>query len=193
MAYDEYGEATLDILEYRSPATPDDIFYTLNSYGVKGRQAYLTYLFYDVVFVIARAAPIIVVCAWSYRKLPESFRPGIWIPLVNMAADLLESLLLFTVIKLFPQRIQLLELLTTWVIATKKYSFNITLALMFVALLVGIYYGFHGILADSVVMDKDRQDKLRAREQVQDVLKRSAARQATAAAAGRSATIKKNS
>lgn len=182
----------LDILEYRSPATPDDVFYTLNSYGAKGRQAYLSYLFWDVIFVLARSSPIIAVCAWSYRKVPDTFRPGVWIPLLNMFTDLLESLLLFIDIKLFPQRIELLEVAITWVITAKKYSFNVTLGLMFVALLVGIYYGFHGVLADSVVMDKDREDKLRAREQVQDVLKRSAARQATAAAAGRSAAIKKN-
>ena len=92
----------LDILEYQNPWTGDEVFHALNSYGAKGRQAYLTYLFYDVLFVLARTVPIIVVCAWSFKKAPEKVRPGIWIPLINVAVDLTESFLLTVLIKLFP-------------------------------------------------------------------------------------------
>lgn len=181
LGYDAQGEATLDILEYQNPWTANQVYYALNSYGPKGRQAYLTYLFYDVVFVITRTVPVCVICSWAYKKAPESIRPGVWIPLLNVFSDILESALLFINIKLFPTRIQPLEQLTAYVIQLKWLTFKATLAIMFISLLVGIYYAFHTLLADSVVLEKDRQQKLAAREKVQDVLQRSAARRAAAA------------
>ncbi|CAO3655899.1 unnamed protein product [Mucor hiemalis] len=118
-------------------------------------------------------------------------RPGIWIPTLNMLTDLLENLLLFVLIKAFPHRIQPLESFTAWVIQFKWLTFQVSLGIIFISLLVGIYYAFHTLLADSVVLEKDRQDKLKAREQVQDVLQRSAARRAAAANTSRSESKKK--
>lgn len=193
MGYDADGEAMLDILEYQNPTTSNEVFYALNSYGPKGRQAYLTYLLYDVVFVIARSAPVIVICTWAYKKAPAAVRPGAWIPLLNMFTDLFESFMIFGLIKAFPHRNKTAELLTSYVIRFKWLTFQITLAVMFISLMVGIYYGFHGLLADSVVMERERQKKVTAREQVQDVLDRSAARRAASGASDRSEAIKKDS
>lgn len=191
LGYDSDGEATLDILEYQNPWTPNEVHYALNSYGTKGRQAYLSYLFYDVIFVIARTIPIAVICAWAYKKAPEAIRPGVWMPIANLSFDLFENLLIFILIKLFPQRIQALEYLTAFIIQLKWFTFKVTLVLIFVSLLVGIYYTFHSLLADSIVLEKDRQQKLKAREQVQDVLQRSAARRAAAASNSRSHAVDK--
>lgn len=190
LGLDEFGEPNLDIIEYQSPWTATEVHNALNSYGTKGRQAYLTYLYYDVIFVLARTVPISVICAWAYKKAPEAIRPGVWIPTLNMLTDLLESFLLFVLIKAFPHRIQPLETLTAYVIQFKWLTFQVSLGIIFISLLVGIYYAFHTLLADSVVLEKDRQDKLRAREQVQDVLQRSAARRAAAANASRSESKK---
>ena len=193
MGYDADGEAMLDILEYQNPTTSNEVFYALNSYGPKGRQAYLTYLLYDIVFVIARSAPVIVICTWAYKKAPAAVRPGAWIPLLNMFTDLFESFMIFGLIKAFPHRNKTAELLTSYVIRFKWLTFQATLAVMFISLMVGIYYGFHGLLADSVVMERERQKKVTAREQVQDVLNKSAARRAASGASDRSEAIKKDS
>ncbi|KAI8353262.1 hypothetical protein EDC96DRAFT_517374 [Choanephora cucurbitarum] len=175
-AYDAQGQATLDILEYQQPATANDVYYALNSYGVKGRQAYLSYLFNDVLFIMARTVPVVVICSWAYQKAPESWRPGVWLPLLNMVTDLLESGLLFVLIKLFPQRVELLEWAAVYVIQLKWITFKGTITLMFISMLVGVYYAFHSLLADSVLMEKDRQKKLQARDQIQEVLRKAAAR-----------------
>jgi predicted membrane protein len=132
-----------------------------------------------VIFVIARTVPMIVVCSWAFKKAPEAYRPGVWIPVLNMFTDMFESLLLAGLIKAFPHRNKAIELLTAYVIQLKWRTFQATLAIMFISLLVGIYYAFHTLLADSVVLEKDRQQKLAAREKVQDVLQRQAARRAT--------------
>lgn len=182
----------MDILEYQQPTTSNEVFYALNSYGAKGRQAYLTYLFYDILFVTARTIPIIVICSWAFKKAPESRRPGVWIPVLNWCADLLESFLIFGLIKAFPARNKTIELITAYVIQFKWLTFKATLVLMFISLLVGVYYAFHSLLADSVLLEKDRQQKAAAREQVQDVLKRSAARRAATASANRSESSKKD-
>ncbi|OBZ84855.1 hypothetical protein A0J61_07098 [Choanephora cucurbitarum] len=175
-AYDAQGQATLDILEYQQPATANDVYYALNSYGVKGRQAYLSYLFNDVLFIMARTVPVVVICSWAYQKAPESWRPGVWLPLLNMVTDLLESGLLFALIKLFPQRVESLEWAAVYVIQLKWITFKGTITLMFISMLVGVYYAFHSLLADSVLMEKDRQKKLQARDQIQEVLRKAAAR-----------------
>jgi predicted membrane protein len=112
-------------------------------------------------------------------------------PIANLSFDLFENLLIFILIKLFPQRIQALEYLTAFIIQLKWFTFKVTLVLIFVSLLVGIYYTFHSLLADSIVLEKDRQQKLKAREQVQDVLQRSAARRAAAASNSRSNAVDK--
>lgn len=164
---------------------------TLNSYGSKGRQAYLTYLFYDCIFVLARTVPMCVICTWAYKKAPASARPGVWVPILNLITDLFENLLITVLIKLFPARIQALELLTAYVIQFKWITFMASIVVMFISLFVGIYYGFHSLLADSVVLEKDRQKKAASREKVQEVLRNSAARRATAAAAGRSQSMNK--
>ncbi|KAG0891371.1 hypothetical protein G6F34_011742 [Rhizopus arrhizus] len=181
LGIDENGEAMLDILEYQSPSSANDVFYALNSYGPKGRQAYLTYLFYDVIFVLSRTVPFTVLCSYAYKKAPQAVRPGVWMPLLNTAVDLLESFLLFVLLKLFPTRVEGLELLTAYVIQLKWLTFKATLAIMFISLFVGIYYAFHSLLADSVLMEKDRKQKSNARENVQNVLHQSAARRAAAA------------
>ncbi|CEG68761.1 hypothetical protein RMATCC62417_04958 [Rhizopus microsporus] len=178
LGYDENGEAMLDILEYQSPSSPNDVFYALNSYGPKGRQAYLTYLFYDVIFVLSRTIPITVLCSYAYKKAPEAIRPGVWIPMLNAAVDLVESFLIFVLLNVFPTRVKSLEWLTVYVIQLKWLTFKTTMAILFIALFVAIYYGFHGLLADSVLMDKDRAA---ARDNIQNVLQKSAARRAAAA------------
>lgn len=191
MGYDAEGEATLDILEYKNPWSANEVYYALNSYGPKGRQAYLTYLFYDVIFVIARTVPMVVICSWAYKKAPAAARPGAWIPILNMFVDLFENLLIFGLIKAFPHRIKAIELFTAYVIQLKWFTFKTSLTIIFVSLLVGIYYGFHGLLSDSVVMEEDRQKKLTSRNKVKEVLANSAARRANSAAAGRHNTINK--
>ncbi|KAG2208115.1 hypothetical protein INT47_010477 [Mucor saturninus] len=191
LGYDAQGEPTLDILEYKNFWTANEVYYALNSYGPKGRQAYLTYLFYDVAFVIARTVPMVVICSWAYKKAPAGARPGAWIPVLNMCVDLFENLLIFALIKLFPHRVKGLELFTAYVIQFKWFTFKTSLTIIFVSLFVGIFYGFHGLLADSVVMEEDRQKKLTSRNKVQEVLQNSAARRATAAAAGRHSAVNK--
>lgn len=191
LGYDAQGDPTLDILEYKNFWTANEVHYALNSYGPKGRQAYLSYLFYDVVFVIARTVPMVVICSWAYKKAPAAARPGAWIPVLNMCVDLFENLLIFGLIKVFPSRIKALEILTAYVIQLKWFTFKTSLTIIFVSLLVGIYYGFHSLLSDSVVMEEDRQKKLTSRNKVKEVLENSAARRATAAAAGRHNTLNK--
>jgi hypothetical protein len=193
LGYDAVGEPMLDIIEYQNPTTSNEVFNALNSYGPKGRQAYLTYLLYDIVFVIARSAPVIVLCTWAYKKAPAAIRPGAWLPLLNIFAELFESFMLFGLIKAFPYRNKTAELITAYAIRFKWITFQITLAVIFISLMVGIYYGFHGLLADSVVMEKERQQKVKAREQVQDVLDKSAARRVASDALDKSEGIKKNS
>ncbi|RCH81060.1 hypothetical protein CU097_001591, partial [Rhizopus azygosporus] len=60
----------------------------------------------------------------------------------------------------------------------KWLTFKTTMVILFIALFVAIYYGFHGLLADSVLMDKDR---VAAKDNIQNVLQKSAARRAAAA------------
>ncbi|KAI8885902.1 hypothetical protein K501DRAFT_284050 [Backusella circina FSU 941] len=184
LSIDETGEATLDVLEYQNVWTGEQVFRYLNNYGTKGRLAYQSYLLYDCVFVLARTIPICLICTWAYKKAPEAIRPGVWVPLLNMVTDLIENVLLLVLIKLFPTRLDGLNTLVAYVIQFKALTFKITIGIMFISLFVGIYYAFHTVLADSVVMEKERKEKLAARDQVQDVLKKSAARRATQAAAG---------
>ncbi|KAI9480818.1 MAG: hypothetical protein EXX96DRAFT_564227 [Benjaminiella poitrasii] len=183
LAYDADGEATLDILEYQNPTTANEVYYALKSYGAKGRQAYMTYLFYDVVFAIARTVPLTAITTWAFKKVPASLNPGVWLPTLSMFVELFESFLLFGLLKGFPHRNKSFELFTAFVIRFKKLLFKATLALAFVSVLVGVYYAFHSLLADSVVLEKDRKDKQAARDEVQGVIRESAARRATAAAA----------
>ncbi|KAI8980260.1 hypothetical protein BDB01DRAFT_836794 [Pilobolus umbonatus] len=177
------GEATLDIIEYQNPWTADDIFNALNGYGSRGRQAYLTYLYYDVIFVVARTVPICLICSWAFQKVPEKYRPGVWIPVLNMLVDIVESLFLTVDIKLFPQRVELVELMTAYIIQLKWVTFQLTLAIIAVSFFTGIYFSFHSLLADSVLLEKDRLKKVADREKVKDVLDRAAARRAAAAQA----------
>ncbi|GAA5799658.1 hypothetical protein EDC94DRAFT_581358 [Helicostylum pulchrum] len=191
LGYDADGEPTLDILEYQNPWTSDQVHMSLNSYGAKGRQAYLSYLFYDCVFVLARTVPMLVICTWPYKKAPASARPGVWIPVLNLVIDLFENLLITVLIKIFPLRVQVIETFAAYVIQLKWLTFKVSIAIMFISLFVGIYYGFHSLLADSVVLEKDRQKKLASREKVQEVLQNSAARRATSAATGRAQSVNK--
>ncbi|KAI9250791.1 hypothetical protein BY458DRAFT_559619 [Sporodiniella umbellata] len=164
LGIDEHGDPMLDILEYQQPSTANDVFYAFNSYGPKGRQAYLTYLFYDVIFVLARTVPFTVICSYAYKQAPEAYRPGVWVPLLNMTIDLMESGVLFLLLQLFPQRIALLEWLAVYLIQAKWLTFKITLIIMFVSLFVGIYFAFHSLLADSIVLPKDRKQGANAQK-----------------------------
>lgn len=184
MGIDETGEATLDVLEYQDVWNGEQVFRYLNNYGSKGRLAYQSYLLYDCVFVLARTIPICLICTWAYKKAPEAIRPGVWVPLLNMATDLVENVLLLVLIKVFPTRLDGLATLAAYVIQFKALTLKVTIGIMFISLFVGIYFAFHSVLADSVVMEKERKEKVAARDQVQDVLRKSAARKATAAAAG---------
>jgi hypothetical protein len=184
LGIDETGEATLDVLEYQDVWNGEQVFRYLNNYGSKGRLAYQSYLLYDCVFVLARTIPICLICTWAYKKAPEAIRPGVWVPLLNMATDLVENVLLLVLIKVFPTRLDGLATLAAYVIQFKALTLRVTIGIMFISLFVGIYFAFHSVLADSVVMEKERKEKVAARDQVQDVLRKSAARKATAAAAG---------
>ncbi|KAI7904981.1 uncharacterized protein BX663DRAFT_501262 [Cokeromyces recurvatus] len=183
LAYDADGEPTLDILEYQSPSTANEVYYALKSYGAKGRQAYLTYLFYDVIFAITRTVPITALCTWAFKDAPRAIRPGVWLPILNLVIDLIESFSIFGLLKTFPHRNSAFELFTAFIIHFKKLTFKATLALAFISMLVGIYYKFHSLLSDSVVLEKDRKQKQAARDQVQDVIRESAARRAATSAA----------
>jgi hypothetical protein len=184
LGIDENGEATLDVLEYQDVWNGEQVFRYLNNYGSKGRLAYQSYLLYDCVFVLARTIPICLICTWAYKKAPEAMRPGVWVPLLNMATDLVENVLLMVLLKVFPTRLDGLATLAAYIIQFKALTLKVTIGIMFISLFVGIYYAFHSVLADSVVMEKERKEKVAARDQVQDVLRQSAARKATAAAAG---------
>ncbi|KAI8084608.1 uncharacterized protein BX664DRAFT_169196 [Halteromyces radiatus] len=172
LVLDSSGNETLDILEYQHPGTSEKVYEYLNSYGVKGRLAYQTLLMYDCFFLLCRTVPLCLLVQWAFQSAPRWSRPGVWLPLLTTFVDLTENVLIWLLLKTFPHRLDFLGQMTAWMIELKWILFFSTVALVCISGLVGIYYSFHSMLANSVLMEKDRQEKLRARQHVTDVLQR---------------------
>ncbi|KAI8069900.1 hypothetical protein BC940DRAFT_17390 [Gongronella butleri] len=184
-ALDNGGNETLDILEYHHPLTGRAVYDFLDSYSLKQRLAYQSLSLFDSGFVLFRALPLMLLVHWAFSQAPAKIRPGLWIILVNVFIDLTENALIVTLMKTYPRQLPNLAQWTAYVIEAKWYSFWAVVALAFVSGLVGIYYSFHSMLAGSVLMEKDRQEKLRARQHVQQVLQRSAKNKAASSSAGK--------
>lgn len=172
-AVDAGGNETLDILEYQHPWTSDGVYGYLSSYSAKGRMAYQSLLMYDSGFLLFRTVPLCLLVQWAFKSAPAWSRPGVFIPLASTFIDLTENALIWLLLKAFPRRLDTLAQLTAWMIEIKWAAFVATAVLVCISGLVGIYYSFHTMLANSVLMEKDRQEKLRARRHVTDVLQRS--------------------
>ncbi|KAJ2964251.1 hypothetical protein NQZ79_g885 [Umbelopsis isabellina] len=152
----ENGAPVLDILEYGHPASSDEIYRVIGFYGPKGREAYLQLAMYDTGFVLIRLLPLCVFAQWSMGKYPKIASALIYFHVFAAAWDILENLILFIVLKAFPRRYDALaSLLCTW-ISIKWYLLYATGATVAGGLLVGLYHSFHSLLADSVLMEKDR-------------------------------------
>lgn len=141
-------------------------------YGAKGRQAYGSLLFYDCGFLIFRTLPLCVLTYYGFQRAPKWIQPGIWIHLATTGWDLAENAVLYVLMKLYPTRIDFLAWLACGLIQGKWILFWTSIALITVSMLFGIYYGFHGLLADSVLFEKDRQERLKARRDIQQMAKR---------------------
>ncbi|KAI8143226.1 hypothetical protein BJV82DRAFT_611863 [Fennellomyces sp. T-0311] len=181
---DANGDETLDILEYHHPQTPDDVYNFLVGYGAKGRQAYQTLIYYDCAFLLARTLPLCLLTYFGFRRAPEWMRPGVWLHLVTTAWDLGENLVLYALLKAYPGRIEFLAWLLAGVIQGKWVLFWSSVVLVCVSMIFAIYYGFHGMLRDSVlVLEKDKRDRLNAKRHVDGVLQRQRNAAASSAAA----------
>ncbi|KAI8340273.1 hypothetical protein BC941DRAFT_419972 [Chlamydoabsidia padenii] len=183
-ALDSGGNETLDILEYQHPGTGEAVYKYLTSYGPQGRAAYQSLLMYDSGFLLFRTVPMCLLVHWAFKLAPSWSRPGVFIPLATTFIDLVENGLIWLLLKAYPRRLDTLAQLTAWMIEAKWAAFVATLVLMCVSGLVGIYYSFHAMLSNSVLMEKDRQEKLRARRHVTEVLHRSGKSSSSSAAAG---------
>lgn len=171
-ALDGAGNETLDILEYHHPWTSEEVYGYLSSYGNKGRLAYQSLLIYDCGFLLFRTLPLCLLIHWAFSSAPQKWKPGLWIPLASTFVDLIENFLIWILLKLYPQRLNLLGQWTAYLIQLKWYLFWLTIGLVCISSIVGIYFSFHSMLSNSVLLEKDRQDKLRARRHVTDVLER---------------------
>ncbi|ORX57992.1 hypothetical protein DM01DRAFT_1405657 [Hesseltinella vesiculosa] len=171
-ALDNGGNQTIDILEYYHPSTASDVYRHLDSYNLKQRLAYQSLAIFDSGFVVFRAIPIAFMICWAFKTAPAKYQPGIWVVLVNVFADLLENILITILLKSYPERLPFIAQALTWVIDIKWKSFWGMLGLLFVAMLAGIYFSFHAMLANSVLLEKDRKDKQRARQHVNQVMDR---------------------
>jgi hypothetical protein len=121
-----------------------------------GREAYLQLSLYDTGFVLIRLLPLCVFAQWSMGKYPKAASALIYFHVFAAAWDIIENAILFIVLKAFPRRYDTLaSLLCTW-ITLKWYFLYITGATVALGLLVGLYHSFHSLLADSVLMEKDR-------------------------------------
>ncbi|KAI9273066.1 hypothetical protein BDA99DRAFT_499931 [Phascolomyces articulosus] len=193
-ALDAGGEQTLDILEYHHPQTPDDVYQFLAGYGAKGRQAYLSLLFYDSGFLLARTLPLCLLTYFGFKRAPEWCRPGVWLHLVTTGWDLGENVLLYYLIKMYPSRIDFVAWLASGMIQGKWILFWSSVVLICVSMMFAIYHGFHGMLRNSVLMEKDKREKANARRHVNDVLQRQRAKNtgASTSSTAAAATAKKN-
>jgi hypothetical protein len=89
-------------------------------------------------------------------KYPRVANPLIYFHVFTAVWDLIENIMIWFVINQFPRKYNwLASLLCTW-IAGKWYLLYITGGTIAIGLLVGIYHSFHSLLADSVLMEKDR-------------------------------------
>ncbi|CDS14499.1 hypothetical protein LRAMOSA06668 [Lichtheimia ramosa] len=179
---DAEGKPTLDILEYHHPSTADDIYNFLAGYGAKGREAYLSLLFYDNAFLLCRTLPLCLLTYMGFKRAPQYIRPGVWIHLLTTAWDLGENALLYIILKTYPRRLDFVAWLATGFIQGKWVLFWATIFIIFVSVGSAIYYTFHSMLADSVmVLQNDKKDKENARRHVDAVLKRQRALAAASA------------
>ncbi|CAO3638656.1 unnamed protein product [Cunninghamella blakesleeana] len=190
-ALDSAGNETLDILEYHHPWTSEEVYGYLSSYGNKGRLAYQSLLIYDCGFLLFRTLPLCLLIHWAFSSAPPKWKPGLWIPLACTFIDLLENMTIWMLLKLYPTRLPLLGQLTAYLIQLKWYFFWFTIALVCVSSLVGIYFSFHNMLSNSVLLEKDRQDKLRARRHVTDVLERTGKSKSSSSSVTESSSNKK--
>ncbi|KAG0174004.1 hypothetical protein DFQ28_007235 [Apophysomyces sp. BC1034] len=182
-ALDSEGNDTLDILEYHRPWTASEVYADLASYGPKGRQAYLSLLMFDCGFLLTRTVPICLLVYWAFRRAPQWCRPGVWIPLATTAVDLTENALIYGLLKLYPRRVDAAAQLVAYSIQLKWVLLWATVAVLSIGLLVGIYFGFHGLLADSVLLENDKKDRVMAKRHVNAALLRASGSNASSSAA----------
>lgn len=176
-------------MEYYYPQGPEDVYNFLSGYGAKGRLAYLSMLFYDCGFLLSRTLPLCLMTYYGFRNAPQFVRPGIWLHLLTTAWDLGENFLIYVLIKLYPTRVDFLAWLLAGAIQGKWILFWLTIANICVSMMFGIYFGFHGMLKDSVLMEKDKRENMR--RHVDDALKRQ--RAAAASSSSAAAAAKKRS
>jgi hypothetical protein len=89
-------------------------------------------------------------------KYPRISNPLIYFFVFAAAWEILENIMVWFSVKQFPRRYDwIASLLVHW-INVKWYTLYVTGASLAIGLLVGIYHSFHAVLADSVLMDKDR-------------------------------------
>ncbi|KAI9488271.1 hypothetical protein BDB00DRAFT_963972 [Zychaea mexicana] len=186
-ALDASGEQTLDILEYYHPQTPEDVYNFLVGYGAKGRQAYLSLLFYDSGFLLCRTLPLCLLTYFGFKQAPQWVRPGVWLHLVTTGWDLCENVLLYYLIKMYPSRINFVAWLASGFIQGKWILFWSSITLICISMVFAIYHGFHGMLRDSVLMEKDKREKANARRHVNDALQRQRNKAATSSSSKPSA------
>ncbi|KAF7721663.1 hypothetical protein EC973_004313 [Apophysomyces ossiformis] len=191
-AVDGDGHETLDILEYHRPWAASEVYGFLSAYGPKGRQAYLSLLMFDCGFLITRTVPICLLVYWAFRRAPEWSRPGVWIPLATTVIDLTENALIYVLLKLYPRRVHLIAQLTAYTIQLKWVFLWATIAVLSIGLLVGIYFGFHGLLADSVLLSNDRKDRMMARRHVNAALQRASGGSSSSSSTTTTAQSKKD-
>ncbi|KAI7871864.1 hypothetical protein BDF14DRAFT_1718530, partial [Spinellus fusiger] len=128
-------------------------------YGFKGRLAYQSLLVYDSGFLLARTVVLCLLMYYAFRSAPRWARPGVWIPMFSTAFDLFENTLLYALLALYPRRIEAVAQLAAYAILWKWVWLWFTVASLCFGLLAGIYFGFHSLLADSVLMDKDKEKR----------------------------------
>ncbi|KAG2188888.1 hypothetical protein INT44_004028 [Umbelopsis vinacea] len=146
----------LDVFEYSHPSSGDEIYKMISSYGPKGRQAYLSLSLFDTGFVLIRVIPLCVFAQWAYSKYPRIANPLIYFFAVASVWEVLENAMVWFVVKQFPRRYDGIASLLVYWISIKWFTLYVTVASLALGVLVGIYYSFHALLADSVLMDKDR-------------------------------------
>ncbi|KAI9286937.1 hypothetical protein BC943DRAFT_320315 [Umbelopsis sp. AD052] len=121
-----------------------------------GRQAYLSLSLFDTGFVLIRVIPLCVFAQWAYSKYPRIANPLIYFFAVASVWEVLENAMVWFVVKQFPRRYDGIASLLVYWISIKWFTLYVTVASLALGVLVGIYYSFHALLADSVLMDKDR-------------------------------------
>ncbi|KAI9030719.1 hypothetical protein CLU79DRAFT_731210 [Phycomyces nitens] len=134
--------------------------------------AYQSMLVYDSAFLLSRTIVLCLLMYYAFRSAPKWARPGVWIPVATTIFDLFENFLIYGLIVLYPRRIDAMAQLTAYAIMWKWVWLWATVASLCVGLLAGIYYGFHGLLAESVLMERDKEKRDMAKRHLSAAMQR---------------------